>query len=152
MNYVIAGPPGSGKSSFVAQRMREGDLIVDVDTLFQALSGLPAYEKPASLLGLVLATRDFIVSQVQAEGNEFANAWVIMGGAKVSDRYGVAERMGARVYVVEMSLNECLARIMQDGRRRERAALWQPIVARWWHEYERDGRDRIVRTGVRVAA
>lgn len=38
---IITGPPGSGKSTYVATLMQPGDLLLDLDALFKAVSNLP---------------------------------------------------------------------------------------------------------------
>jgi len=55
---VVVGPPGSGKSSYVRERVKFGEMVVDVDELFRALTLRPMWEKPPQLIGAVLAVRD----------------------------------------------------------------------------------------------
>ena len=36
--YIVYGPPMSGKTSYVIEHMEEGDLVVDMDSLYQAVT------------------------------------------------------------------------------------------------------------------
>lgn len=54
---VVSGPPGSGKTTHVAQFKEPGDLVWDLDAVSAAL-GFPSYPRPADvsvLLGGMLA-------------------------------------------------------------------------------------------------
>ena len=87
MNYLICGPPASGKTSYIKERMKSGDLIVDIDLIYQAITGLPMYEKPVSLLDLVFDIRNFLIGKIRQSTKSDAdarwyNAWVIAGAPK----------------------------------------------------------------------
>jgi len=60
---VICGPAGSGKSTHVREEAKPGDLIVDVDLIYAALSGLELFHKPPGLLPFFCAARDAIVNR-----------------------------------------------------------------------------------------
>ena len=52
--FLIFGPPMSGKENYVKEHMQHGDLVIDMDKLFCAVSLLPEYDKPSCLLKNVL--------------------------------------------------------------------------------------------------
>lgn len=139
---VVCGPPGAGKTTYVRERAMWGDLVVDVDTLWTALSGLPLYDKPDPLLPFVLACRDAIYDRL-SRANEVRQAWVITGGAKSQDRAAWRQR-GAKVVVIETQAAVAIARIRRDETRAKRAALLERLVRDWWAEYRRDDGDEIV--------
>lgn len=74
---VVSGLPGSGKSFHVEQQMVEGDLVVDMDAIFAALSGLPFRQKPDHLLPYVAAARDAIYERLKKPINAVLTAWII---------------------------------------------------------------------------
>ena len=39
--YLITGPSCSGKTTFVRERVQEGDIVLDIDDLWQMVSGQP---------------------------------------------------------------------------------------------------------------
>jgi hypothetical protein len=131
---LVCGPPGSGKTTFVLERKQWGDLIVDLDALYQALSGLPAYEKPDVLLPFVFAARDAVVARL-GSAHGVRHAWVITSGADGADRRDLAASLNADVVLLEVAPSECLRRIAQDDRRATKWELWEPIVMHWWDRF-----------------
>ena len=83
---AVTGASGSGKSTYVRDRAKWGDLTIDVDAIFQAFSGLPYYEKPLPLLPFVLQARDAAIDRLSRSAEGLSAAWIIMGGAKRADR------------------------------------------------------------------
>ena len=150
MNYLICGPPASGKTSYIKERMKSGDLIVDIDLIYQAITGLSMYEKPVSLLDLVFDIRNFLIGKIRqstrSEGDaRWYNAWVIAGAPKRQQRYRLASQMDpCKVVVLEVDANECIRRIANDPRRADSWEHWQEIIRRWWREYEPDEDDAVV--------
>lgn len=98
--YLIYGPPLSGKSTFVQQSMRRGDLVVDMDRLYVAVAMLPDYDKPDALLPNVRGLYDLLLDNIKTRYGRWNNAWVIGGFA---DRYRheqVADELGAELVLV----------------------------------------------------
>lgn len=137
MNYIVCGPPGSGKTTWANQRKRWGDVVVDIDTLFEAVTGLPWYEKPDALVPLVLELQEAALKWIARNPERFMNAFVITGGARKAQRERLAERLEAEVIVLDVSPDECLRRIAADPRRGDKAQSWGPLVYKWWREYEK---------------
>lgn len=134
---LVCGPPGSGKTTYVNERKRWGDLVVDVDALFVALTGgLDWYEKPAALLPYVLEARDAVIDRLVQGDDDLGRAWVITSEADAVKRQALARRLGASVVVLAVSASECLRRISSDQRRADKAEQWRPIVERWWSDYQ----------------
>lgn len=135
---VVCGPPGAGKSSYVAAHRQYGDLVLDLDTILQALSGEPIYDAPAELLPFAWHARDAVLERLR-RSHRLRHAWIIMGGAKRADRQSVIWNLNARLVMLDLSAAECLARIRADQRRPAVArARHEAAVAAWWDEYERD--------------
>lgn len=131
---IVTGPPGSGKTTFVAKHAQWGDLVVDVDALYSALSGLPWYEKPAALLPFVLDARDAVLDRLHAQ-SEVRQAWIITSEADHAELQRMKARYNAKVLVMEVDAAECQRRIAADPRRSAVAAQWQPLIQRWWDTY-----------------
>lgn len=53
--YVVCGPPGSGKTTWVKQRAKQGDLVFDADYLMSQLFSSPLQQ--ANDFGAVLVER-----------------------------------------------------------------------------------------------
>lgn len=133
---IVTGAPGAGKTTYVQQHMHEGDLVVDVDALYSALSGQPWYSKPDTLLPLVLAARDAVLARL-GKPSGIRHAWWITTEANALTLDRLAETMGAQLVVLDqVSPTECMTRIAKDPRRADRAHLWRQLVSKWFEKYE----------------
>lgn len=131
---IVTGPPGAGKTTYVQQHAQWGDLILDVDALYSALSGLPWYEKPSALLPFVLDARDAVLNRLLRE-SELRQAWLITSEADQAELQRLKARYNARLLVLEVEPAECLRRITADPRRANLAHHWSSLIARWWETY-----------------
>lgn len=139
---VICGAPGSGKTTHVAQHAQSGDLIIDVDALYHALTGLAWYDKPQSLLKYVLAARDGILNKLARSPD--VNAWIVAEAPRRAERNRLRDRFDAQVTVMEIPTADCLLRISADDRRKGHLEEWMPRVQSWWQRYEKDERDTVI--------
>lgn len=132
---IVCGPPGSGKTTYVRERAHRGDLIIDLDFIFAAISGLPLYDKPVGLLNVALEVKDFLIAKLRGQSG-INRAWIVTGGAARAEREEIARKTGGRVIVLAVPAHECLARISKDDRRVGTSEAWQSRIERWWREYE----------------
>lgn len=119
--YLITGAPLSGKTTFVRERLQEGDIVLDIDDIWQMLSGQPRYTKPNSIKPAVFAARDAIKEQIQKGGGSWRNAYIIQSLPLATDRKREAEKYKAHnceIVTMEASREECLNRLyaMPNGR------------------------------------
>ena len=132
MTTLIAGPPGSGKTTYVRSRAGVNDLVVDLDTLYAALSGHARYEKPDALLPFACEARDAVENRLLSV-SDVDRAWIIKCAPKRADRdYYV--RRGAAMVVLDVPAEECLRRIASDPERLNEP--WELLIRQWWSEYE----------------
>ena len=119
--YIVTGAPLSGKTTFVRERMQEGDIVLDIDDLWQMLSGQPRYIKPNTLKTPVFNLRLAIKDQIQKGAGSWRNAYIIESLPLATDRKREAERYKAHnteIITMEASREECLNRLyaMPNGR------------------------------------
>lgn len=112
--YLITGAPCSGKTTFARERMQAGDLILDIDDIWQQLSGQPRYIKPNSIKPVVFATRSEQERQVQMRAGTWRNAFVIRSLPLAMDRRREAERLDAEVITINTPQDVCLERLRND--------------------------------------
>ena len=112
--YIITGAPCSGKTTFALERMQAGDALVDIDDIWQQISGQPRYIKPTSVKPLVFATRDAQEEQIRMRAGTWRNAFIIRSLPLAMDRKRFAERMGAEVITIETPKEECLERLRSN--------------------------------------
>lgn len=93
--YLVYGPPLSGKSTFVKENAKAGDLVVDIDSVWECISGQPRYTKPAPLKGTAFDLRDWLYDRVRCRAGKWQDAYVIAGVPEVGER----ERLMVRLNV-----------------------------------------------------
>ena len=119
--YLITGAPCSGKTTLARELMEAGDLIIDIDDIWQTISGQPRYIKPPAIKPLVFAARDVLEEQVRMGAGTWRNAFIIRGLPLPMDRTRAAERLGAEIINVDTPKEECMRRLRENPQGRDLA-------------------------------
>lgn len=106
---IVWGPPFAGTVTYVRENCSEGDLILDMDSLWQAASGCARYIHPNAIKQNVFALRDCLLDTIRTRQGQWDTAWIIGGFPRRMDRERLAARMGASVVEIEATEQECLA-------------------------------------------
>lgn len=136
--FLVYGAPLSGKSSFVKESMSAGDLIIDIDSIWQCISNLSRYEKPAKLKSIVFRVRDTLLDSVKYRLGKWNNAYVVGGYPLTSERERLIKELGAREVFIEATEEECLERLMAAGDGRDRRE-WEGYIREWFSRYDPPG-------------
>jgi len=132
---VICGSPGCGKTTYVKRHAKPGDLILDRDAIWQALTGQPYYYSPEALAPFVAAAWDGILVRLEQPSSIY-RAWIVVGAPRPEQRQELADRLGAKIILIDAHKQECYDHIGRDARRSQNAGAWQEIVNRWFKNYE----------------
>ena len=132
--FIVWGSPLSGKSSWVAESMSEGDLIIDIDNIWQCVSGCGRYAKPNKLKSVVFSVRDNLLESVKYRRGKWHNAYIIGGYPFEPERKRLAESLGAREVFIDTDKSVCVDRLLScnDGRNK---AEWLHYIDDWWNQY-----------------
>jgi len=132
--YIVYGSPLSGKSSYVAEAMSEGDLIIDMDSIWQCVSGCDRYIKPNRLKSVVFAVRDNLLESVKYRRGKWLNAYVIGGYPFKAERDRLIDSLGAREVFIDTDRETCINRLLacEDSRNK---AEWTKYIDDWWQQY-----------------
>ena len=134
--YVVYGAPCSGKTSFVRDNMEQGDLIIDIDSIWECISGCERYTKPARLNSNVFTLRDNLIEQVRYRVGKWLTAWIIGGYPLTAERERLCKSLGAREIFVDTPRDECLRRLhdaaANDGRDVDE---WTRYISDWFEKY-----------------
>jgi len=133
--FIVYGPPFSGKAELVRQRMRRGDLIVDMDRLYEALSGLPYYDKPDGLFSNVIGVHNMLIDNIRTRLGKWSTAWVIGGYADKFKRERMADNLGAELIFCNVSMEECIRRLEADEDRQQRKEEWRGYIEKWFNQF-----------------
>ena len=132
--YLVYGSPLSGKTTWVTQVQNDGDLIVDMDSIWQCVSGCNRYQKPAVLNACVFGVRDYLLECVKYRRGKWRNAYIVGGYPLISERERLCHMLRAREVFIDTSKEECLKRLQDcnDGRDKEE---WTEYIEQWWRRY-----------------
>lgn len=133
--YIVYGPPMAGKMIYVLGNMQRGDLIVDMDRLYTAVSLQGLYDKPDELIRNVFAIHDLLIDNIKTRYGKWRNAWVIGGYPEKYKREQLAEELGAELIYIEATKEECLERLAQDNDRKYRQPEYEGYINKWFERY-----------------
>lgn len=128
--FIVYGSPLSGKTSYVREAMSEGDLIVDLDNIWQAVSGCDRYVKPARLKAIVFSVRDNLLESIRYRRGKWLNAYVIGGYPYQAERERLADQLGARLIHIDTDKDTCLSRLAADESRDFNE--WSKYIEDYW--------------------
>lgn len=129
--YIVWGSPLSGKTSLVRELMRYGDIVLDMDALWQALTFQEEYIKPKNVRFNVFAVRDNIMDQIKTRYGQWYDAYIIGGYPEKYERERLSKELGAELIYCEATKEECLDRRIKSGK----PAVWDEYILEWWEKY-----------------
>lgn len=135
--YLIYGPPLAGKSSYVLEYMTPGDIVVDMDSLYEAISYQTRYDKPDSLLPNVMGVQRLLLDFIKTRHGSWRSAWIVGGYADKYKREMVIKDTGAIPVLIEATKEECLARLegVRDNRHSSKRD-WITYIEKWFEKYQ----------------
>lgn len=134
--YYVYGAPCSGKSTFVHESKGNSDLVLDIDLIWQAVTGGALYEKPDALKAAVFALRDTLLDIVKTRMGKWQQAWVIEGGANKADRERRINALGAEDIFIQCDKETCLQRLASDNTRELVREQWRRYIDDWFNRYQ----------------
>ena len=137
--YIIYGAPCSGKTSWVRDVATSDDLIVDVDSLWQAISINARYEKSDALKSVVFDLRDKLYDVIKYRSGKWHNAYVIATLPLIGDRERLVQRIGADDLIfINTSKEVCLSRAKD---RQTGSTDWKDYIEEWFQRYQDSDND-----------
>lgn len=133
--YVVHGAPCSGKSSFVDSIKGNSDLVVDIDNLWEAVTGR-RYYKPPALKANVFAMRDALLETVKTRAGKWERCFIVEGLPYKADRTRRIDVYGAELIHIDTDEETCLQRLQMDEKRGEYAAEWRTYIADYFTRYQ----------------
>lgn len=131
--YIVWGSPLSGKTTAVRQMMQYGDVVLDMDALWRAVTFQPEYTKPNNVRFNIFALRDNLLDQVKTRYGQWYDAYIIGGYPEKYERQRLAESLGAELIYCDSTKEECLERLEKSNKPKE----WEKYILDWWEKYER---------------
>ena len=130
--FVVYGPPLAGKTAWVKDCMVEGDLVVDMDNVWECVSGCERYVKPRRLNAVAFKVRDVLIDAVKYRLGKWQNAYVIGGYPLSSERERLCKELGAREVFIDTSRDECMERLAE---RNVDKVEWEKFIDDWFERH-----------------
>ena len=139
--YLVYGAPLSGKTTWVRSNMTAGDLVIDIDSVWECISFLPRYQKPGRLKSVVFGVRNNLLDAVKYRLGKWNNAYVIGGYPLQGERERLIMELGAREIFIECTKEECLRRLKEsdDGRDYKE---WSGYIEEWFERSNQNQNER----------
>lgn len=133
--YYVYGAPCSGKSSYVNKVKGNSDLIVDIDLIWQALTG-QKYFKPDALKTCVFQVHAELYDMLKTRQGRWQRAYFITGGAHKGQRERQISELGAEPIFIDTSETECRAQLKGDKERAQVIDQWDDYISDWFKLYQ----------------
>lgn len=145
MLYVITGPPGAGKSSYIRAHAKPTDIVIDLDLIALAMAGPGAghHDHSPELLRVVYRARQAAVHEAEQLVDR-VDVYLIhtMPQAKARARY---KRLGARIITVDPG-----EAIVRQRVRDMRQPAMEAVVTRWYRDRRKGGSRPVTTQASRV--
>ncbi len=129
--YIVWGSPLSGKTTLSRQLMQYGDIALDMDSLWQAVTLQPEYTKPDNVRFNIFALRDNLLDQIKTRYGQWYDAYIIGGYPDKYERERISKELGAELIYCESTKNECLKRLESS----DKPDRWREYILDWWERF-----------------
>lgn len=135
--FIVYGPPLSGKTRYVRENALYGDLILDQDDIYQAISGEPRYIRPDSLKRVAFKVRQAIEEAILMRIGDWHNAYLIYGTYMTDiERNNLINKFNAELIEINATREECLSRLNNDPTREEVREEWAQYIDMFFQQKE----------------
>lgn len=123
--YVVTGPPAAGKSTWVKERAKPGDVVIDLDVIAQALGSPETHDHPPAVLRCAQRARASAIDQALTHAAD-TDVYVIhmLPKPETLARY---RDHGAKVITLDPGRDEVLRRIAE-----QRSPAMRAVASRWY--------------------
>lgn len=132
--FLIYGSPLSGKSTYIQNIIEPGDLIVDIDRIWECISGLPNHTKPPKLNAVAFGLKNNLMDMVRYRTGRWDNCYIIGGFSLISERERLCKELGAREIFIDTPKEICLQRLEASEDRDKEA--YRKYIEDWWRKYK----------------
>lgn len=132
MIQIVTGPPCGGKSTYINERAKPNDIIIDMDRIALALTteGTEPFTYSDRVRAVAIKARAAAVTEAlyQAQGERYQNVYIIHTDP-TPDQRAYYRAMGGRIIECDPGKEVCLERM------KSRPKQNHAIAERFIHEY-----------------
>lgn len=135
--YYVYGAPCSGKTTFVKNAKGNSDIVIDIDSVWQCLTGGERYVKPDALKTNVFAVRDCLLDMIRTRAGRWEKAFIIESAPVRSERERKIQLYGAEPIFIDTSRENCIKRLYNDNERKtpEQRKQWEKFINKWFEDF-----------------
>lgn len=131
--FIISGAPASGKTTYVQNKRKQGDLVFDLDAICAALGGTSElYEDHKPYLDTAFRVRDVIYEQIENRTGKWHDAYVITASNDSNFVEALAERLNGTVIAMKATREQCIEQAKKDERRKANLDKQIEIINEWF--------------------
>lgn len=113
--FLVYGPPLAGKHEWVESNLTDGELIINIDDIWMAVSGQPRYVKPPRLNAVVFQLHRQLMDAARIRLGKWDVCYIVGAYPLMSERERICKDYGAREIRIDTSKEECLTRAKELG-------------------------------------
>lgn len=136
--YYVYGAPCSGKISFVNGIKGNSDIVLDIDNIWQCITGGERYFKPVALKQNAFELRDCLTDMIRTRAGKWERAFVIEGGARKAERQRRIQLLGAEPIHIDTDKDTCLKRLANDKTRAAVQDEWRKYIETYFNDFQAD--------------
>lgn len=125
--FIVYGSPLSGKTTYVKEHMQKGDLVIDIDNIWECVSGCNRYEKPRELDDIVIHTYNELIKNVKERKGAWKNAYVILSEPSIRFIEKTKNNLNATLIHIDTDKETCLKRLYENSDGRD-IATWKRYI------------------------
>ena len=123
--YCVLGPPCGGKSTYVAENAKEGDVVVDYDLIARSLGSKNSHDSSGAIRSCAFAARKAAIDLIM-EGID-SDSWIIHTSPKKEDIEKYTDA-GAEFVEINPGKEVCLERA------KDRPARTAEVIEAWYEQ------------------
>lgn len=135
--YIVYGSPFAGKIKYVNKVKEDGDLVIDIDSIWECVSGCERYIKPSALKENVFAIKNNLIDQVKYRIGKWSNAYIIGTYPLEGERERLRKTLDAELIYIDTDKEKCINNIdLLNNDSIDKSEL-KKFVEDWWEKFSK---------------
>lgn len=127
MVYLIYGSPCSGKSTYIKEHLKDGDLVCDVDLIYEAISNHEAHDADLDVHEVALQLKSALLDIIHDRQGNWQNAYVVSIANTKEKLQADKERVNADECIfIDTPYEVCMERA------KDRPFYFQFLIQEWF--------------------